>query len=81
MLYVCCMQCIQHIFNKSIVQSFHLRDSIFSNNHNQFMKKINDMLMSVKDEKISSEKVDLNSMRIMITNDQRICNSLIASIY
>jgi len=62
------------------MQSFHLHDSIFSNSHNQFMKKINDMSMSVKDEKISSEKVDL-SMRVMTTSDQRICNSLITSIY
>ncbi len=38
------------------------------------------MLMSVKDEKISSEKVDL-SMKIMITSDQRICDLSITSIY
>ena len=62
------------------MQSFHLRDSILSNNHNQSTKKINDMSMSVRDEKISSEKVDL-SMRIIITSDRRICNSSIASIY
>ncbi len=61
------------------MQSFHLRDSILSNSHNQSTKKINDMSMSVKDEKIFSEKVNL-SMRIMITSDQRICNSLIALI-
>jgi len=62
------------------MQSFHLCDSISSNSHNQSMKKINNMLMSVRDEKISSEKVDL-SMRIMITSDQRICDSLTALIY
>ena len=32
------------------------------------------MSMSVKDEKISSEKIDL-SMRVVITSDRRICNS------
>ncbi len=62
------------------MQNFHLRDSIFSNSHNRSTKKINDMSMSVRDEKIFSEKVDL-SMRIMTTSDQRICNSSIASIY
>ncbi len=50
------------------MQSFHLRDSTLSNNHNQSMKKINDMSMSVKDEKISSEKVDF-SIKVMITSD------------
>ncbi len=53
---------------KSIVQSFHLRDSILSNSHNRSTKKINDMSMSVKDEKISSEKVDL-SIRVVTTSD------------
>ncbi len=62
------------------MQSFHLRDNISSNSHNQSTKKINDMSMSVKDEKISSEKVDL-SMKVVTTSDQRICDSSIASIY
>ncbi len=62
------------------MQSFHLCDNILSNSYNQFTKKINDMSMSVRDEKISSEKVDLN-MKIITTSDQRICNSLTASIY
>ncbi len=51
-----------------------------SNSYNWFTKKINDMSMSVRDEKISSEKVDL-SMRVMTTSDWRICNLLTASIY
>jgi len=38
------------------------------------------MSMSVKDEKIFSEIVDL-SMKVMIESDQRICNSLTALIY
>ena len=50
------------------MQSFHLRDSIFSNSHNRSTKKINDMSMLVKDKKISSEKVDL-SMKVMTTSD------------
>ncbi len=62
------------------MQSFYLHDNIFSNSHNQSTKKINDMSMSVRDEKISSEKVDL-SMKVVITSDQRICNLLITSIY
>ncbi len=62
------------------MQSFYLRDNISSNSHNQFMKIIDDMSMSVKDEKISSEIVIL-SMRVVITSDRRICNSLTASIY
>ena len=49
-------------------------------NNNWFTKKINDMLMSVRDEKIFSEKVDL-SMKVMITSDLKICNLLITSIY
>ena len=40
------------MIRKIIMQSFHLCDNTLSNNHNQFMKKINDMSMSVKDEKI-----------------------------
>ncbi len=50
------------------MQSFHLRDNILSNSYNQFTKMINDMLMSVKDEKIFSEIVIL-SMRVVITSD------------
>ncbi len=50
------------------MQSFHSHDNILSNCHNQSMKKINDMSMSVKDEKIFSEIVDF-SMRIMTTSD------------
>jgi len=68
------------MIRKVIMQSFHSCDNTFSNSHNRSTKKINDMSMSVKDEKISSEKVDL-SMRVMTTSDQRICNSLTASIY
>ena len=68
------------MIRKVIMQSFHLRDNTFSNSHNQSTKKINDMSMSVKDEKISSEIVDL-SMRVVITSDRRICDSLTALIY
>jgi len=42
----------RYVIRKVIMQSFHSYDNILSNSHNQFTKKINDMLMSVKDEKI-----------------------------
>ncbi len=70
----CCM------IRKVVMQSFHSCDNILSNNHNWSTKKINDMSISVKDEKIFSEKIDF-SMRVMITNDWRICNSSTALIY
>ncbi len=68
------------VIRKVIMQSFHSRDNISSNSHIQSMKKINDMSMSVRDEKISSEIVIL-SMRVVITSDRRICDSSTASIY
>jgi len=40
------------MIRKVIMQSFHSCDNIFSNSHNQSTKKINDMSMSVRDEKI-----------------------------
>ncbi len=40
------------MITKAVMQSFYLRDNTLSNSHNWFMKKINDMLKSVKDEKI-----------------------------
>jgi len=68
------------MIRKVIMQSFHSCNNIFSNSHNWFTKKINDMLMSVKDEKISSEIVVL-SIKVVITSDWRICNLLTALIY
>ncbi len=68
------------VIRKVIMQSFHSHDNILSNSYNQFTKKINDMLMSVRDEKIFSEIVDL-SMKVVTTSDHRICNSLITLIY
>jgi len=53
---------------KLIIQSFHLRDNTFSNSYNQFMKMIDDMSMSVKNEKISSEIIVL-SIKVVITSD------------
>ncbi len=41
-----------YVIMKAVMQSFYLRDNILSNSHNWFMKKINDMLKSVRDEKI-----------------------------
>ncbi len=45
--------------------------TFFFNNHNQFMKKINDMLISVKDEKILLVKkiTQMKSLQIVITSD------------
>ncbi len=40
------------VIMKTVVQSFYLRDNISSNSHNQSTKKINNMSMSVRDEKI-----------------------------
>jgi len=68
------------VIRKVVVQSFHPRDNTLPNSHNRSTKKINDMSMSVRDEKISSEIVDL-SMRVVTTSDRRICNSSTASIY
>jgi len=68
------------MIRKVIMQNFHSHDNTLSNSHNQSTKKINDMLMSVRDEKISSEIIVL-SMRVVITSDQRICNSSTVSIY
>jgi hypothetical protein len=70
------------VIRKVIMQSFHSHDNIFSNSHNQSTKKINDMLMSVRDEKILLVKktTQMKSLWIVITSDWRICNSLTASI-
>ena len=70
----------RRVIRKVIMQSFHSCNNILSNSHNRSMKKINDMSMSIRDEKISSEKVDL-SMRVMITSDWRTCNLSIMLIY
>ena len=53
------------------MQSFHSCDNIFFNNHNQSTKKINDMSMSVKDEKILLVKktIQMKSLQVMITSD------------
>ncbi len=70
------------VIRKVIVQSFHPRDNIFSNSHNRSTKKINDMSMSVRDEKILLVKktTQMKSLQVVTTSDQRICNSLTASI-
>ncbi len=64
------------------MQSFHSHDNILSNSHNQFTKKINDMLMSVKDEKILLMKktIQMKSLQVITINDQKICNLLTALI-
>jgi len=64
------------------MQSFHSCDNTFPNSHNRFTKKINDMSMSVRDEKILLVKktTQMKSLRVVITSDRRICNSLTALI-
>ena len=71
-----------YVIRKVIMQSFHSCDNIFSNNHNRFMKKINDMSMSVRNEKILLVKktTQIKSLQVVITSDWRICNSLTALI-
>jgi len=70
------------VIRKVIMQSFHSRDNTLSNSHNRSTKKINDMSMSVKDEKILLVKktIQMKSLQVVITSDQRICNSLTALI-
>jgi len=64
------------------MQSFHSCDNISFNSHNRSMKKINDMSMSVRDEKILLVKktTQVKSLQVVTTSDRRICNSLTASI-
>ncbi len=59
------------VIRKVIVQNFHSHDNISSNNHNRSTKKINDMLMSVRDEKILLVKktIQMKSLQIVTTSD------------
>ncbi len=70
------------VIRKVVVQSFHSRDNTLSNSHNWSTKKINDMSMSVRDEKILLVKktTQMKSLQVVTTSDQRICDSLTASI-
>ncbi len=72
----------RYVIRKVIMQSFHSCDNIFSNSYNQSTKKIDDMLMSVRDEKILLVKktTQMKSLQVVITSDQRICDSLTALI-
>ncbi len=60
MMLKCCM------IMKVVMQSFHLCDNILSNSHNWFMKKINDMSKSVKDEKILLVKKLIQMMSLKL---------------
>jgi len=53
------------------MQNFHLRDNTFSNSDNQSMKKINDMSMSVRNEKIllTKKTTQMKSLQIVIISD------------
>jgi len=56
--------------------------TFFFNSHNQSTKKINDMLMSVKDEKILLVIKQLRcSLRVVTASDQKDDDLLIMSIY
>jgi len=70
------------VIRKVVMQSFHSRDNTFSNSHNRSTKKINDMSMSVRDEKILLVKktIQMKSLRVVTTSDRRICDSSTASI-
>ncbi len=70
------------VIRKVIVQSFHSRDNTSSNSHNRSTKKINDMLMSVRDEKILLVKktTQMKSLRVVTISDRKICDSSTASI-
>ena len=70
------------VIRKVIVQSFHSCDNISSNSHNRSTKKINDMSMSVRDEKILLVKktIQMKSLQVVTTSDRRICDSSTASI-
>ena len=72
----------RYVIRKVIMQSFHSCNNILSNSHNWSTKKINDMSMSVRDEKILLVKktTQMKSLRVMTTNDRRICNLLTALI-
>ncbi len=76
MMLKCC------VIRKVIMQSFHSHDNISSNSHNWFTKKINDMSMSVRDEKILLVKkiTQMKSLQVVTTSDWRICNLSTASI-
>ncbi len=60
-----------YVIRKVIMQSFHSCNNISSNSHNQSTKKINDVLMSVRNEKILLMKktTQMKSLQIVITSD------------
>ncbi len=70
------------MIRKVIMQSFYSCNNISSNSHNQFTKKINDMSMSVRDEKILLVKktIQMKSLQVVTTSDWRIYDSLTALI-
>ncbi len=59
------------VIKKVVMQSFHSHDNTFSNSHNQSTKKINDISMSVRDEKIRLVKktTQMKSLQVVITSD------------
>ncbi len=51
---------------KTVIQNFYLRDNILFNSHNWFMKKINNMSKSIKDEKILLVKKSIQMMSLKL---------------
>jgi len=70
------------MIRKAVMQSFHSCDNTLSNSHNQSTKKINDMSMSVRDEKILLVKktIQVKNLQVVTTSDRRICDLSTASI-
>ncbi len=70
------------MIRKVVMQSFHSYDNTSSNSHNQSTKKINDMSMSVRNEKILLVKktTQMKSLQVVTISDQRICDSSTALI-
>jgi len=65
MMLECC------VIRKVIMQSFHSHDNTLSNSYNQSTKKINDMSMSVRNEKILLVKktTQMKSLQIVTISD------------
>ncbi len=61
----------RYVIRKVIMQSFYSHNNTFSNSYNQSTKKINDMSMSVRNEKILLVKktTQMKSLQIIITSD------------
>jgi len=59
------------VIRKVVMQNFHSCNNTSSNSYNRSMKKINDMSMSVRDEKILLVKktTQMKSLQVVTTSD------------